>query len=197
MIDRWNNLAIKEGFKGIVFLYQTGNSLCYMDKKRKSLFSYAFEYYPGLVDWREKTKTKFYIDAIKRKILNKNERDIILQQYDDIWSKIVNSKPEDDTIIPGAFTDWDNSARRKHGAKVILNASPAKFQQYFALQIERAKSDYKKNMILVFAWNEWSEGGYLEPDEKYKYGYLEAIRNALIEKGEFQKEFDMERVFLQ
>ena len=34
-------------------------------------------------------------------------------------------------------------------------------------------------------WNEWGEGGYLEPDELNKYGYLEAVREALIENGEF------------
>ena len=36
-------------------------------------------------------------------------------------------------------------------------------------------------MIFVFSWNEWAEGGYLEPDEHDKYGYLEAVRQALDE----------------
>jgi len=42
-------------------------------------------------------------------------------------------------------------------------------------------------MIFMFAWNEWAEGGYLEPDEKFRYGYLEAIRKALEENGEVEK----------
>ena len=195
MINRWNELAIKEGFNGMVFLYQTGNSLCYMDKKRKDLFSYAFEYYPGLVDWREKSKLNVYLDAIKRRIYNSDSGNVVLQDYDDIWTKIISYNPKDVSLIPGAFTDWDNSARRKHGAKIILNASPSKFRNYFAKQIDKAKNIYKKNMIIVFAWNEWSEGGYLEPDEKFGYGYLEAIKETLIEKGEFQKEFDRDKVF--
>ena len=40
-------------------------------------------------------------------------------------------------------------------------------------------------MLFMFAWNEWCEGGYLEPDEKHRYRYLEAIRDALKECKEF------------
>ena len=35
-------------------------------------------------------------------------------------------------------------------------------------------------MMFIFAWNEWAEGGYLEPDKLNGYGYLNAIRKALI-----------------
>lgn len=34
-------------------------------------------------------------------------------------------------------------------------------------------------MLFIFAWNEWGEGGYLEPDEQIGYEMLQAISNAL------------------
>ena len=34
-------------------------------------------------------------------------------------------------------------------------------------------------ILILKSWNEWAEGGYLEPDEKYQYGYLKALKNAL------------------
>ena len=37
-------------------------------------------------------------------------------------------------------------------------------------------------MIFVFAWNEWAEGGYLEPDTKNGWGYLQAIRDVINNK---------------
>ena len=37
-------------------------------------------------------------------------------------------------------------------------------------------------MIFVFAWNEWAEGGYLEPDEKNGFAFLEAIKECLSEE---------------
>ena len=48
-------------------------------------------------------------------------------------------------------------------------------------QIQRAKLIYQKDMIFMYAWNEWAEGGYLEPDERTGYKNLEAIRDALKE----------------
>ena len=36
-------------------------------------------------------------------------------------------------------------------------------------------------MVTVNSWNEWTEGSYLEPDDINGYGYLEAIRQAVLE----------------
>ena len=51
-------------------------------------------------------------------------------------------------------------------------------------QIKRAKDIYHKDMLFLFAWNEWAEGGYMEPDERFGYGYLEALKKALIANDE-------------
>ena len=37
----------------------------------------------------------------------------------------------------------------------------------------------QKKLITINAWNEWSEGSYLEPDTLHGMNYLEALKKAL------------------
>ena len=82
-------------------------------------------------------------------------------------------------MIPGAFVDWDNTPRYKEKGRVLTGATPVKFKEYFGKQLKRARDEYKSDYIFIFAWNEWSEGGYLEPDMKNQYGYLDAIKSCV------------------
>jgi hypothetical protein len=104
--------------------------------------------------------------------------------YDDTWQYILSHTPKDEKHIPGAFVDWDNTPRKGDNGTVYEGVSPEKFGKYFKKLIIKAKKEYQKDYIFIFAWNEWSEGGYLEPDERYKFAYLEKIKEALEETDE-------------
>ena len=101
--------------------------------------------------------------------------------YDEMWEMTLNSKLEkgNKTYFCGGV-DFDNSPRMGKDGFIIKGASPQKFYKYF-------KRLYKKSMLLdnefifINAWNEWGEGMYLEPDEKYRYGYLESIQRVVEE----------------
>ena len=85
----------------------------------------------------------------------------------------------DEKSLPCAFVDWDNTPRRGKAGRVTVGSTPEKFRDYLIKLISKTKNEYKKEYLFVIAWNEWAEGSYLEPDEDYKYGYLEALREAV------------------
>lgn len=198
MLDTWNELAIKEGFDGIEFAYQHYN-FSTIKNKDDSRFSYQIEYQPQYC-MKEIENRKLII--VLKKL--KNKADIFFQKifhkkieissifkgnfkkydYDELWNNILKRNPENKKNVPGAFVGWDNTPRKGTRGSVVINNTPDKFESYMIKQINNAKEKYKKDMIFMFAWNEWAEGGYLEPDEKYKFKYLQAIKNSLEKTNE-------------
>ena len=84
--------------------------------------------------------------------------------------------------FPHASVGWDTNPRFPADSVMptVLNSTPAKFEA--ALKRAKDWSDantpkgYPK-LITVNSWNEWTEGSYLEPDTKFGFGYLEAVKN--------------------
>ena len=106
------------------------------------------------------------------------------EDYDDLCISIINRHGEDEKAIAGMFVDWDNTPRRGARGRVCLGSTPERFKYYMSEQIKNVKMTYKNDMIFIFAWNEWAEGGYLEPDQEFGYRYLEALKKALEENYE-------------
>jgi SAM-dependent methyltransferase len=81
---------------------------------------------------------------------------------------------------------WDNTARRKRGGTVFVNNSPARYGEWLRNAIDETCSRTQnpdERLVFVNAWNEWAEGAHLEPDQGYGYAYLQATRDALMERG--------------
>ena len=64
--------------------------------------------------------------------------------------------------------------------RIVKNNTPEAIEEAF-----RAARDYvdahpdQPPLITVNSWNEWTETSYLQPDDLYGYGYLEALRRVV------------------
>ncbi|MBQ3129208.1 MAG: glycoside hydrolase family 99-like domain-containing protein [Clostridia bacterium] len=85
-------------------------------------------------------------------------------------------------FYPNISVGWDNNVRfNKFMPGVVKNNTPENFRiacekvkKYANESIE--KGVMKAPFITVNSWNEWTETSYLQPDDLYGYGYLEAIK---------------------
>lgn len=93
---------------------------------------------------------------------------------------------------PVATTAFDNTPRWHRGASLPVNfrslhyepivtgSTPEKFGGLVAEALASIRrTGGGPRMLLINAWNEWTEGCYLLPDQRYGTGYLEALRGAL------------------
>ncbi len=91
------------------------------------------------------------------------------------WPKFMEAYP---TFHPIVSTGWDNNPRYlpKDITNVAKNKSPKTYEKVLRTVKKWADENIKtqRKLIIINAWNEWTEDGYLEPDERFGYGYLNA-----------------------
>jgi GT2 family glycosyltransferase/SAM-dependent methyltransferase len=81
----------------------------------------------------------------------------------------------------GVMPGWDNTARMQDKSFIFHNATPGAFQAWLTETIYQTKLQHygDERLIFINAWNEWAEGAYLEPDQRFGHSYLQAVSNAL------------------
>ena len=84
-------------------------------------------------------------------------------------------------LYPTVTLEWDNTARRKVGMHVFLHFHLTSYYQWLSGAVTRSREQNGPDQSFVFinAWNEWAEGAYLEPDEKWGSSLLEMTSAAL------------------
>ncbi|HMS27516.1 MAG TPA: glycoside hydrolase family 99-like domain-containing protein [Burkholderiaceae bacterium] len=104
----------------------------------------------------------------------------IVCNYKDVAELYLNRKYNQPNVFRTVFPSWDNSARTGNRALIVLNGTPANYQNWLSKTITQSIQEYPNEDRLIFinAWNEWAEGCHIEPDRKYGLGFLEATHNA-------------------
>lgn len=194
MIEFWRGLIVKDGLPGLYVIFQKGYEV--PDRACLNAFDAIFQFQPFEAIYSPTFDKRFirrswvfklfwlmpnYVQELARSFRTSIFRNLTFNDYCAVWKQAVEVRPDEKyTTYPGAFLDWDNTSRYKKRAIIFKGASPESFEKWFTLQVaSMPQRNLPENFIFINAWNEWSEGTYMEPDEKYGYQYLEAIKRAL------------------
>ena len=92
------------------------------------------------------------------------------------WENI--EKTFDIPYFPHVSLGWDNNPRFKDLRRgIVKNNTPENIAE--ALKKAKLYADSHPEqapLITINSWNEWTETSYLQPDDIYGYGYLEAVK---------------------
>ncbi|EGQ7930539.1 hypothetical protein HJA57_001639 [Vibrio vulnificus] len=184
----WNEMAINNGFSGIHFVailcsptveesyikdyegcldFQPRYSSNNLKVKKNPGFGYAFDKLRFLPEPLLNVLTKLRYRFSKTKKYSYNE------VWDDILALSVKN------LFPGkkryysAFIDWDNTPRYGEKATIYTGSSLNVFFKYIVKLL--AKIKHEDSVLYVNAWNEWSEGTYIEADKKNGYKCIDTF----------------------
>ena len=147
------NLGINE-----VFIYGTISHEYFNYSK---LFDYNFEIPPKNIKLSELIKNNnfyYYTGLIYKRDIN-----------------YINKN-----VYRGIILEWDNTPEKKNS--LIFNEySPEKLYLMTKIVINSSSSENNKdtNFFFINGWNNWKEGSYLEPDDKFGYSSLNSLSKAL------------------
>jgi len=108
----------------------------------------------------------------------------VLAKYLQVWSRMEEEYAV--PYFPNVTMGWDNCPRTVQTdiweplpestfSNLIGGNTPEAFQKTLKLFHDRLIRRPGPNLMSINAWNEWTEGSYIEPDLVHGMGYLEAI----------------------
>ena len=197
-IDLWQRLARENGLKGIHFVGQTENTGKALGGQKANFYSanMAKDYYQSILDLGfDAVMSQGFLRATA---LAKGRHTMMLEMFAfksfrPTYSRIDYSKLMDnyyvsedaaENVYPTLLPQWDRTPRAGKKTFMLTDSTPEKFQRYTEQAIRLIANKQPEHQILFLkAWNEWGEGDYVEPDEKFGHGWLQAIRNAIDKNG--------------
>ena len=177
-IDCWQQLAIRNGLKGIHFVAHT-----YKAENIDLLLSRGFDAVNvvRLFDYQRHGLSvfKMAVNKIKREFFKHG----FWCEYKDAMKFFSGKEDMQENVYPTVVPNWDHSPRTGKFGVILKNSSPGLFRKHVEKVLDSVdhKADEHKVVILK-SWNEWAEGNYMEPDLKHGRGYLEALKEALNKK---------------
>ena len=108
---------------------------------------------------------------------------VVLQKYEykDIIKNLCNDEDYEENVYPTILPGYDRTARSGRKAEIYHNNTPDLFGKHVDDVLEHVKNKSQEHKIVFLkSWNEWAEGNYIEPDQKYGHQFLDELKKRLI-----------------
>ena len=175
VMDYWRECAIKAGLPGL-YLIGVSHRNENWDPRERGLDASVMQALPA----HDGRIPRRYLTTKIKLALQGNKHKLTIWDYEEIMGILLRSNVVDWPDYPLVLPNWDNTPRTGKRGLVFHNATPELFRKHLHEAIERV-ADRKpgENIVFLKAWNEWAEGNYVEPDQKWGRAWLEVIRDEI------------------
>lgn len=176
MFELWNSYLQEKGIPGIYIITM---HIGYYGSMYSKYSCGDVDFEPTNSRRLSRTTNSLYVDILEKMWMYQDipivrrfiHRKISYKKVNETLLKRTHKKGHYRSL----FVGYDDTPRRGYRATVYVGNSPKKYGYYLQKNLEKSKEE-GNDLLFLYAWNEWGESGYLEPDSKYGYKYLEETK---------------------
>lgn len=194
-IEMWQDLAKRNGLKGIYFVgllntlqfkkSTNGKPLPILNDLGSSIDGILEKHFDAVNTINTKRAEYFYdgrFKTISDMIASRFLRYYRMKVYD--YRKLIDNmfveEEKRENVWPMIIPNWDRSPRAGREASIYINTTPNMFKETLIRALDIVKDKERDHRIIIIkSWNEWGEGNYLEPDLKYGHAYLDVLKEVM------------------
>jgi lipopolysaccharide biosynthesis protein len=115
-----------------------------------------------------------------KSLLTGRKEELTVWDYEEVLPILLRHNKVDWDDYPLVLPNWDNTPRSGRRGLVFHNATPELFRGHLREAVSRVeKRPPDQRIVFLKAWNEWAEGNYVEPDQKWGRAYLDVIKQEI------------------
>ena len=177
-MEQWNALAKVNGLEGFHFIAHCQNPKSEQDID--DMFGLGFDAVNVLRLDNYCYGSTNYLNRVKNYISHQLLNRPYINDYAKYLHRFIGFEARAKSVYPTLVPNWDHTARSGRGGYLFENCEPVLFEKHCRMVIDAVKDKNEEDrFIFLKSWNEWGEGNYMEPDLRYGYGYIDALKRAL------------------
>lgn len=174
MKEIWNKMARDNGLEGFYFFGFCQGEHRLEKAKDQNYDTIVYEHMPTVFRSLKET----LLDKFLRHYFKKP----VTLPYSKYMEEAIKYFKDHPSLTPCLLPNFDHSPRSAQRGIIMVNESPQLWYQYCSdVRKLRDSEENKDNLIFIKAWNEWGEGNYMEPDQRFGKDIIEATFRAFFE----------------
>jgi PAS domain S-box-containing protein len=187
-IQQWQELAVQNGLPGIHFIAHLYPSESAWDFRSRGFDSctvvgtfQGFMARGNLVASRALADPGTFGDVLFHSFWRRYR--LALGQFAQVrlyrhaLSYMLEGCSGESNVHPTVTPNWDSTPRSHTRGYVLHDSTPELFRAHLRDALNIIKSHpIERRLIFLKSWNEWAEGNYVEPDQRFGHDYLTVIR---------------------